>query len=122
MIQQKRGNIINIASLCAAQGFKRIPAYSASKGGVALLTKSLAVEWASHNIRVNAIAPGYFKTDMTEGLDRDPERGPLIASRLIQKRWGTPDDLKGTAVFLASDASAYVTGQVIYVDGGWTAG
>ena len=122
MIEQKRGNIINIASLCAALGFKRIPAYSASKGAVALLTKSLAVEWADHNIRVNAICPGYFRTDMTDGLEDDPERGPLIRSRIVQKRWGEPEDLKGTAVFLASKASSYITGQCLYVDGGWTAG
>ena len=122
MIEQKRGSIVNIASLCAALGFQRIPAYSASKGAVALLTKSLAVEWAKHDIRVNAIAPGYFRTDMTDGLDEDPERGPLIRSRLVTKRWGEPDDLKGTTVFLASRASSYITGQVVYVDGGWTAG
>jgi NAD(P)-dependent dehydrogenase (short-subunit alcohol dehydrogenase family) len=122
MVEQHKGNIINIASLCAALGFKRIAAYNASKGGVALLTKSLAVEWAEHNIRVNAICPGYFRTDMTEGLEDDPERGPLIRSRLVMKRWGEPDDLRGTAVYLASKASSYVTGQCIYVDGGWTAG
>jgi len=122
MIEQHKGNIINIGSLCSALGFKRIAAYNASKGAVALLTKSLAVEWAEHNIRVNAICPGYFKTDMTEGLENDPERGPLIRSRLVTQRWGRPEDLKGTAVYLASKASSYVTGQCIFVDGGWTAG
>ncbi len=122
MIKQDGGCIINVASLMSVMALSSIPAYVASKSGVAGLTRALAVEWAKHNIRVNAIAPGYFKTDLTAGLEDDPERGPMIALRIPMKRWGQPDELKGAVVFLASQASAYVTGQVLYVDGGWLAG
>jgi 2-deoxy-D-gluconate 3-dehydrogenase len=123
MIQQGRGGrIINIASLISVIGMPDIPAYAASKAGVLLLTRSLAVEWAPHNIRVNAIGPGYFKTELTAGLEDHPDRGPKIKLRIPMKRWGEPEDLKGAVVFLASDASRYVTGQTIFVDGGWLAG
>jgi len=122
MIRQGGGRIINMASLLSAIGVPTVPAYQASKAGVALLTKELAVEWAPHNIRVNAIGPGYFLTDMTAPLKDHPVRGPKIMSRIPMQRWGAPDQLKGAVVFLASRASDYVTGQVIYVDGGWLAG
>ncbi len=122
MIRQRRGKIINIASLLSAIGVPTIPAYAASKGGVVQLTKVLAVEWAKYNIQVNAIGPGYFRTDLTEPLFQDPQRRERITSRIPMGRWGTPEDLKGAVVFLASEASDYVTGQVLFVDGGWLAG
>jgi len=122
MIRQGGGKIINVASLTSVIGVKTIPAYSASKGGVAQLTKVLAVEWAKYNIQVNAIGPGYFRTDLTEPLFQDPERREWITSRIPMGRWGTPEDLKGAVVFLASEASDYITGQVLFVDGGWLAG
>jgi NAD(P)-dependent dehydrogenase (short-subunit alcohol dehydrogenase family) len=122
MIRQGGGRIINVGSLIAVIGMPNIPAYGASKAGIEELTRCLAVEWAKYNIRVNAITPGYFRTDMTAGLDRDPDRGPKIQLRTPMKRWGEPEDLKGVVVFLASKASAYITGVSIPVDGGWLAG
>src|SRR6185437_14408507 len=113
------GKIINIASLLSFQGGIRVPAYSASKGGVAQLTKALANEWAAHNIQVNAIAPGYFATTNTEALQTDPVRNRQILERIPAGRWGKPEDLAGTALYLASAASDYVTGTVLTVDGGW---
>jgi 2-deoxy-D-gluconate 3-dehydrogenase len=113
------GKIINIASLLSFQGGIRVPAYSASKGGVAQLTKALANEWAAHNIQVNAIAPGYFATSNTEALQADPVRNRQILERIPAGRWGKPEDLAGAAVYLASAASDYVTGTVLTVDGGW---
>lgn len=113
------GKIINIASLLSFQGGIRVPAYSASKGGVAQLTKALANEWAAHNIQVNAIAPGYFATTNTEALQADPVRNRQILERIPAGRWGKPEDLAGAAVYLASAASNYVTGTVLTVDGGW---
>ena len=121
MIQQGGGKIINIASLLSGIGVPFIPAYTASKGGIAQLTKSLAVEWAQHNINVNAIAPGYFRTDNTAALQNDQERNAYIVKRVPFHRWGEPEELRGAVVFLASRASDYMTGQVIFVDGGWTA-
>ncbi len=122
MMARGGGSIVNVGSLIAEIGMPNIPAYAASKAGIEELTRCLAVEWAKHGIRVNAITPGYFRTDMTAGLDKDPDRGPKIASRIPLKRWGMPEDLKGAAVFLVSDASAYVTGISLPVDGGWLAG
>jgi len=122
MMRQGGGKIINVASLLSEIGVPFIPAYAASKGGIRQLTKALAVEWAQYNIRVNAIGPGYFRTELTESLYRDPERHRRIIERLAIKRWGEPDDLKGAVVYLASKASDYVTGQILYVDGGWLAG
>lgn len=116
------GSIINTASLLSEIGVPLIPAYAASKGAIRQLTKAWAVEWAKYNIRVNAIGPGYMRTEMTEPLYHDPERYNKVMSRVAIKRWGTPEDVKGAVVFLASRASSYITGQVIYVDGGWLAG
>ena len=113
------GKIVNIASLLSFQGGIRVPAYSASKGGVAQLTKALANEWAPHNIQVNAIAPGYFATTNTEALQADPVRNRQILERIPAARWGQPQDLAGAALFLASPASDYVTGTILTVDGGW---
>jgi 2-deoxy-D-gluconate 3-dehydrogenase len=113
------GKIINIASLLSFQGGIRVPAYAASKGGVAQLTKALANEWAGRNIQVNAIAPGYFATTNTEALQADETRNRQILERIPAARWGQPQDLAGAALFLASPASDYVTGHVLVVDGGW---
>jgi 2-deoxy-D-gluconate 3-dehydrogenase len=115
------GKIINIASLLAFQGGINVPGYSAAKGGVAQLTKALANEWASHGINVNAIAPGYMATDNTAALRQDAGRTRQILERIPAARWGTPEDLAGAAVFLASRASDYVNGHVLVVDGGWLA-
>ncbi len=113
------GKIINIASLLSFQGGIRVPAYAASKGGVAQLTKALANEWAPKGIQVNAIAPGYFATSNTEALQADESRNRQILERIPAGRWGEPSDLAGAALFLASPASDYVTGTVLTVDGGW---
>ena len=113
------GKIVNIASLLSFQGGIRVPAYAASKGGVAQLTKALANEWAPKGIQVNAIAPGYFATSNTEALQADETRNRQILERIPAGRWGQPEDLGGAAVFLCSRASDYVTGTVLTVDGGW---
>jgi 2-deoxy-D-gluconate 3-dehydrogenase len=119
MIAQGRGKIVNIASLLSFQGGIGVPAYAASKGGVAQLTKALANEWAPKGINVNAIAPGYMRTDNTTALQKDETRNRQILERIPANRWGEPDDLTGAAVFLSSDASNYVNGHVLVVDGGW---
>jgi 2-deoxy-D-gluconate 3-dehydrogenase len=113
------GKIVNIASLLSFQGGIRVPAYAASKGGVAQLTKALANEWAPKGIQVNAIAPGYFATTNTEALQADETRNRQILERIPAGRWGQPSDLAGAALFLSSSASDYVTGTVLTVDGGW---
>lgn len=113
------GKIVNIASLLSFQGGIRVPAYAASKGGVAQLTKSLANEWAPKGIQVNAIAPGYISTTNTEPLQADETRNRQILERIPAGRWGQPMDIAGAALFLSSPASDYVTGTVITVDGGW---
>ncbi|WP_262270143.1 2-dehydro-3-deoxy-D-gluconate 5-dehydrogenase KduD [Microvirga yunnanensis] len=115
------GKIINIASLLSFQGGIRIPSYTASKSGLAGLTRLLACEWAAKGINVNAIAPGYFVTNNTEALRHDPKRSADILGRIPAGRWGDPTDLAGAAVFLASPASDYVHGIVLPVDGGWLA-
>lgn len=119
MLEKRQGKIINIASLLSFQGGIRVPAYAASKGGVAQMTKALANEWAGRNVQVNAIAPGYFRTENTSALQADEIRNRQILERIPAGRWGDPEDLAGAAVFLASPASNYVTGEVLVVDGGW---
>ena len=119
MARNAPGKIINIASLLSFQGGIRVPAYAASKGGVAQLTKALANEWAPRNIQVNAIAPGYFATSNTEALQADETRNRQILERIPAGRWGQPSDLAGAALFLAAAASDYVTGSILNVDGGW---
>jgi 2-deoxy-D-gluconate 3-dehydrogenase len=116
---QRPGKIINVASLLSFQGGITVPGYAAAKGGLVQLTKALANEWASHGINVNAIAPGYMHTDNTRALREDPQRNKQITERIPAGRWGTPDDIGGAAVFLASPASDYVHGHVLVVDGGW---
>jgi 2-deoxy-D-gluconate 3-dehydrogenase len=115
------GKIINIASMLSFQGGIRVPSYTASKSGVAGLTKLMANEWAPHRITANAIAPGYFATANTQALREDPVRSAEILGRIPAGRWGEPSDLGGAAVFLASQASDYVQGAILPVDGGWQA-
>jgi 2-deoxy-D-gluconate 3-dehydrogenase len=119
VLQGRGGKILHVASLLSFQGGIRVPSYTASKSGVAGLTKLLANDLAKYGIQVNAIAPGYMATDNTEALRNDPGRSEEILARIPAGRWGTPEDLKGAAVFLASSASDYVTGHITAVDGGW---
>ncbi|CAI6259601.1 unnamed protein product [Periconia digitata] len=116
---ERRGAIINVASLLSFQGGFTVPAYAASKGGVAQLTKALSNEWASKGVNVNAIAPGYIATEMNTALINDQNRAKSILERIPAGRWGSPDDFKGVIVWLASRASSYVSGEVVTVDGGW---
>ncbi len=119
MIERGSGKIVNIASLLSFQGGITVPAYAASKGGIAQLTKALANEWAKHRINVNAIAPGYMRTDNTTALQQDETRNRQILERIPAGRWGEPADLAGAAVFLSSSASDYLHGHILVVDGGW---
>jgi 2-deoxy-D-gluconate 3-dehydrogenase len=119
MIDRGSGRILNIASLLSFQGGITVPAYAASKGGVAQLTKALANEWAGKGVNVNAIAPGYMRTDNTTALQNDATRNRQILERIPAGRWGEPGDLAGAAVFLCSAASDYIHGHVLVVDGGW---
>ncbi len=119
--QEAGGKIINIASMLSFQGGIRVPSYTASKSAVMGVTRLLANEWAKHNINVNAIAPGYMATNNTSALRADEARNQAILERIPAERWGTPDDLKGPVVFLASSASDYINGYTIAVDGGWLA-
>jgi 2-deoxy-D-gluconate 3-dehydrogenase len=119
MVKQGGGKIINIASMLSFQGGVIVPSYTAAKSGVAGITRALANEWAKHNINVNAIAPGYMATDNTAAIRADEKRNVSILDRIPAARWGTPDDLKGVAVFLASAASDYMQGAIVPVDGGW---
>ncbi len=121
MAQQSGGKIINIASMLAYQGGIRVPSYTASKSGVKGITMALANEWAKFGINVNAIAPGYMATNNTAALRKDEERSADILARIPAGRWGSPEDLAGAAVFLASSASDYVHGFTLAVDGGWLA-
>jgi NAD(P)-dependent dehydrogenase (short-subunit alcohol dehydrogenase family) len=121
MIKQKKGKIINIGSLTSVRSLPRIIPYVASRGGILQLTKGLAVEWAPYNINVNAIGPGYFKTQQTASLFADKEWVKKTIARIPLGRTGIPQDLAGVVVFLASEASDYITGQMIFVDGGWLA-
>jgi NAD(P)-dependent dehydrogenase (short-subunit alcohol dehydrogenase family) len=119
MINRQSGKIINIASLSSKIGLKGMAAYCASKGGVSQLTKAMAVDFAEYGINVNAIGPGYFKTKLTEPVFNNSEKKDWVLSRIPMGKTGHPNDLAGAAVFLASTASDYITGQTIYVDGGW---
>lgn len=119
MIERGNGKIIFTASLLSFQGGLTVPAYAASKGGIKQLTKSFANEWASKGININAIAPGYIATDNTEALQNDETRNRQILERIPAGRWGNPNDFKGPVVFLASEASNYLNGETIVVDGGW---
>jgi 2-deoxy-D-gluconate 3-dehydrogenase len=121
MVKKGKGKIINIASMLSFQGGIRVPSYTASKSGIAGITRLLANEWASKGINSNAIAPGYMATDNTAQLRQDEDRAKDILGRIPAGRWGVPADLGGTVVFLASAASDYVNGAVIPVDGGWLA-
>ena len=121
MVARGAGKIVNVASLLSFSGGITVPAYTASKHAVAGLTKALANEWAKHGVQVNAIAPGYFRTDNTSALQADPVRSEQISARIPAGRWGEPADLGGAVVFLASRASDYVNGHVLVVDGGWMA-
>ena len=119
MLERGSGKIIFTASLLTFQGGITVPGYAASKGGVGQLTKALANEWAGRGVQVNAIAPGYIRTDVTEALQNDPERYRAILERIPAGRWGNTDDFKGPVVFLASAASDFVNGEILVVDGGW---
>ena len=119
MIERGRGKILFTASLLTFQGGITVPGYAASKGAIGSLVKALSNEWAGRGVQVNAIAPGYVATDNTEALRNDPARNPAILARIPAGRWGEPADFRGATVFLASDASNYVTGEILTVDGGW---
>ena len=119
MVERGQGKIIFTASLLTFQGGITVPSYAASKGAIGQLTMALANEWAGKGVNVNAIAPGYIKTEMTEMLQLDPVRSKSILERIPQGRWGEPEDFKGPVVFLASEASKYVNGSILIVDGGW---
>jgi len=119
MLKKGYGKIINVASMLSFFGGQTVPAYAAAKGAVAQLTKALSNDWAGRGICVNAIAPGYMKTDLNEALLNNPERYGQISARIPAGRWGSPDDMKGATIFLAAPASDYVTGTVIPVDGGY---
>lgn len=119
MVPQGSGKIINVASMLTFQGGIIVPSYTAAKSGIGGITRALANEWAKHHINVNAIAPGYMATDNTAPLRADPVRNQSILDRIPAGRWGTPEDLMGTIVFLASSASDYMHGAIVPVDGGW---
>jgi gluconate 5-dehydrogenase len=122
MIRRKHGVIINISSLNSEGARPTIGNYCAAKGGITMLTKSMALEWGKDNIRANAIGPGYFITDLTRTLAETPAFDAWVKQSVPLGRWGDPSELIGTAIFLASDASSYISGRTIYVDGGWRAG
>ncbi|KIS66187.1 putative 2-deoxy-D-gluconate 3-dehydrogenase [Mycosarcoma maydis] len=119
MVARRSGKIINFGSLLTFQGGLTVPAYASAKGAVGQLTKALSNEWAKHNVQVNGIAPGYIATDMNEKLLADPTRLRQISERIPAGRWGDPADFKGPLLFLASQASQYVSGEMLVVDGGW---
>ena len=121
MLERGDGKIVNLASLLSFQGGLTVPAYAASKGAVAQLTKALCNEWSSRGVNVNAIAPGYMATEMNTALLADPVRLASLSARIPAGRWGQPDDIGNVVVFLASHASRYIHGQVLAVDGGWMA-
>lgn len=119
MVPRRQGKIINFGSLLTFQGGLTVPAYASAKGAVGQLTKALSNEWSKHNVQVNGIAPGYIATDMNEKLLADPTRLRQISERIPAGRWGDPADFKGPLLFLASQASQYVSGEMLVVDGGW---
>jgi gluconate 5-dehydrogenase len=119
MREGRKGKVVNIASLMTAAARLGTSAYTTSKGAVGQLTKALAIDWASYGIHVNAVAPGYVKTELTKDLIDDPEFDRWVKKRCPLGRWATPEDISWPVVFLASPASDFITGQVIYVDGGW---
>ncbi|MBC9732349.1 SDR family NAD(P)-dependent oxidoreductase [Nocardioides marmotae] len=121
MLAQGSGSIVNVSSVHGTVGFPRLAAYSASKGGLELLTKTFAVEWAASGVRVNAVAPGYLETQMTEGLRNSDRHHEMIRSKIPLGRFGRPEEVVAAVAYLASDASSYVTGTIVRVDGGWTA-
>ena len=121
LLAQNGGRIVNIASMLSYFGGARVPAYSASKGGVAQLTKSLALAWAANGIRVNAVAPGWIATPLTQGLQDDPTRSAQLLSRTALARWGRPEEIAGPVLFLCSEAASFVTGAILPVDGGYSA-
>jgi len=120
LLRESGGCIVNMASMLSFFGGPRVPAYTASKGGIAQLTRSLAVAWAPEGIRVNAVAPGWIATPMTQALRDDPQRSTPILSRTPMARWGTPEDVAGPVIFLCSKAAAFVTGVILPVDGGYS--
>lgn len=122
MIERQQGNIINITSIGAQVGLPRLIVYAATKGGVAQITKGLALEWTRYNIRVNAIGPAFVETDLTKAIQEIPRLLDPLVEQTPMKRFARPEEMVGAAIYLASEASGYVTGQTIYVDGGWTAG
>ncbi|MFH1012791.1 MAG: glucose 1-dehydrogenase [Candidatus Peregrinibacteria bacterium] len=122
MVQCKSGNIINVASIAGLMAFASSAAYNASKAALIMLTKTLATEWAPYHVRVNAICPGIFATDMTQGLLKDKGFQGMINTKVPLGRYGMPEELMGAALYLASDASSYTTGHALVVDGGWTVG
>ncbi len=121
MMPRRRGKVINIGSVMSGLSRPTVAPYAAAKGGIKLLTQAMAAEWAEHNLQANAIGPGYMLTDMNERLIADAAFNAWVVGRTPSRRWGRPDELVGAAVFLASSASDYVNGQIIYVDGGLTA-
>lgn len=120
LLRESRGAIVNMASMLSFFGGPRVPAYTASKGGIAQLTKSLAAAWAADGIRVNAVAPGWIQTPLTEALREDPARSAAILSRTPLARWGTPEDVAGPVLFLCSKEAAFITGAILPVDGGYS--